>query len=54
MHEELNVEYIYDYIYKLTSNYFFKTDNHTNLWVRNIKYDKINFKHKKVMHILYE
>lgn len=53
MHKDLKVEYIKDYIHKLTVNYFNRIKSHPNALVRNILYDtKEKYKHKRVMHVI--
>lgn len=53
MHNELNIEYINEYIHVLSSNYFRRIEMHQNALVRNICYDKSKkYRHKRIMHIV--
>lgn len=53
MHEKLKIEYIFEFIKKLSLNYFNSLNNHRNDLMRNIKYENIKFKHKRVLNIVY-
>lgn len=53
IHSELNIEYIQDFIQKMTVKYFDRIDNHVNNLILDIKYDtSIKYKHKRIMHAL--
>lgn len=53
MHNQLKINYVKDYIKKLSQSYFCKIKNHKSSLVRIIIYDKtVAFKHKRIMHIV--
>lgn len=53
MHKELNIEYMYEFIKRLNERYYNRLDSHKNILMSNIKYENVNFKHKRIMNILY-
>lgn len=53
MHDCLNVEFFECFVKRITKNYFDKLDNHTNILMKEMKYNKQQvFKHRRVMHII--
>lgn len=53
MHKELEIEYVRNYIKKLSIDYFNKIGQHTNKLVKNINYVNKKYKHKRLMEVLY-
>ena len=52
-HKDLNVEYVDEYIRKLSRNYFHRIEMHRNVLVKNIFYDKSKkYVHKRIMQIV--
>ena len=53
MHAKLNVEYIHNFIKKLSTDYFNIIEKHQNPLVRSIKYKNKKYKYKRIMDIVY-
>lgn len=53
MHEELKIEYIFDHIKRISTNYFTRLEQHCNVLMREIKYENAKFKHRRILNILY-
>ena len=53
IHNKLGVEMIHSYIRNLSINYFNKIENHNNQLISSIRYVNSKYKHKKIMHIIY-
>lgn len=51
MHDMLEIENVYDYIKKLSINYYNRIQNHENNLIRNIPYENVKYKHNRLMNI---
>ena len=53
IHRKLDIEYVNEYILKLSRNYFNSIPSHRNPLVKSIMYNSnMSFKHKRIMHAL--
>lgn len=53
IHDELEIEYVSDYIMQETKKYYNNIENHTNQLIVNIKYDtSLKYRHKRIMNAL--
>ena len=53
MHNELGIEYIKNYIIKLTRKFFSQIEETTNVALHEINYANIKYKHKRIKYALY-
>lgn len=53
IHVSLNIETIREFVNRITLKYFRKAASHQNELLRNVIYEKANYKHKRVMHSIY-
>ena len=53
MHNEINIETIKEFGYKINNNFYKRTDMSENMLLGELKYLNVKYKHKRINHIFF-
>lgn len=54
IHDKLNIDFLHEYVKKLSTAYYNRISTHVNALVQNVLYENKRYKHKRIMNIIYD